>query len=294
MGLKKLCFPTSYSMMQKLPRFPKKTIMAAAGLIALLILVPAAFAQYPIDTGDACINDCILSCAGSSDPTTCGYNCAVSCGYGGGIGITNPDPCEGVTTPAGYPTKWTGASCEDPYAAEHYCGQAASCNACQNRPAYSCIWNGACVPCKSGSCSYSCGGGGYYTNGGNNGGGGNNGVDTGPTEDPCGAYASCNGCTNAAQGGNPDLEFCAWFPVEGICHDRRVEALTVITRPEDCGTNAGSNGAGGGGTSPGGGGAKPPSGGGGAAGSRAAPCLPAIGLFALPLLLFQRSRSARV
>jgi hypothetical protein len=81
------------------------------------------------------------------------------------------------------------------------------------------------------------------------------------------------------------LEFCGWFPVEGICHDRRIEALSVITTPEECGTAAdggiGNNGGNGGGNLPSGG---------YEAGSR--PCiLTTLGLFAVPLGAILRRRS---
>jgi len=257
-------------------------MMKGPGLLLILcaVLAASSSAQYTIDTGDACINNCVNYCVGSSDPQTCAYNCAVNCGYTGGIGITNPDPCEGMTTAAGWPMQWNGASCVDPNAAEHYCSQVASCNACMNRPAYRCIWNGgACVPCNGASCSFSCGGGYVGGDGGNNGGGNANDGNAGTAEDLCGAYNSCLACTGAAQGGNADLEYCAWFPVEGICHDRRIEALTVITSPEGCGTADGGNGNNGAGGN-----------GGGTSGNGTGSCpLATLGLFAVPLgALFRR------
>ncbi|VVB52338.1 Uncharacterised protein [uncultured archaeon] len=52
--------------------------------------------------------------------------------------------------------------------------------------------------------------------------------------DPCGAYKTCLSCTQVAGGGNPDLTYCGWFPAEGVCHDRRIEAVGVITNSSGC------------------------------------------------------------
>jgi hypothetical protein len=191
------------------------------GIVILMMLILAArsFSQSDIDTQcvNSCISTCTTSCQGSADPGTCGYNCGADCinKCGGnlntGVGITNPDQCTGVTTSDGYATVWDGTGCVDPNAAEHYCEKALTCNDCQATYAYPCIWNGACVPCTTGDCTYSCGGG---NGGGNNNGGTNNGANNNGANDNNGGNGNNNNSINNGgtnnNGGNAE-------PVGGCC-----------------------------------------------------------------------------
>ena len=94
--------------------------------------------QATVSCVQGCVEGCVQGCQTTSCAQACGENCAAKCISG--TGITSGGP---ITVP------------EPDIAA--YCGAATTCDQCRNRPAYRCVWAGACVPCTGASCIISCG-----------------------------------------------------------------------------------------------------------------------------------------
>ncbi len=245
-------------------------IVGLMGLFLLLFSLFLGFASaYVVGPGGpigetgpctACTEQCVVqqAIAGTTDPEASANYCLQKCcGIGpggtptGGTGITRePEQCPAAAD--GHPQQRDGAgSCYDIYYWDDYCGRAGSCNGCQNLHAYSCIWNGACVPCRSGNCSYGCstdGGGGGQAQGqgtqtqrrGTTTGGqttGGNQIPTGTIDVDCSLYSNdCETCTTSGEAE------CAWSTIFNDCmtyynknlfNDAGLKAR-LATRSEQC------------------------------------------------------------